>query len=133
MPDHVMLHLARYGQAHIELRVNNSLLIPDRFRHVMSAWIDDAASAPADIFRKPRRDIPLMQVWGIRLAPDDHISVNEEALALYRYVLNGGLPLRVVVGVGRDVYRDALLVQSHASERHVAFPANQAADRPPRR
>lgn len=35
MPGHVMLHLAGYGQAHIELRVNDSLFIPDRLRHIV--------------------------------------------------------------------------------------------------
>ena len=133
MPGHVMLHLAGYGQAHIELRVNDSLFIPDRLRHIVPARVDNAASAPADIFRKPRRDISLMKIGRVRASPDDHARIDEEAHALYRYVPNGGLLLQVVVGVGRDVDRDALLVQSYASERHVTFPANQAADRPQRR
>ena len=47
-------------------------------------------------------------------------------------MLYGRLPLRVVIGVRRDVYGYALVVQSDSCKRHVALPADEAAHRAPR-
>ena len=40
-------------------------------------------------------------------------------------VADGVLPLRIVVGVGGDVQGDALLIQRHPRQRHIALPADQ--------
>ena len=48
-------------------------------------------------------------------------------------MLYRSLPLGVVVRIRGNIYRYALLIQCNARKRHVAFPADEAADRAPRR
>ena len=46
-------------------------------------------------------------------------------MALDGDVADGVLPLGIVVGVRGDIEADALLVQGHTGQRHVALPADQ--------
>jgi hypothetical protein len=70
-----------------------------------------------------------LQVSRIVSFPDDHVGVDEEAFSLDGDVTDGVPPLRIVVGIWRNIQSDAFLVEGRADERHVAFPADQISHR----
>ena len=51
--------------------------------------------------------------------------MEHEALALDGDVLDGVVPLGVIVGVGAQIQADALLIQCHAGQGHIVLPADQ--------
>ena len=57
--------------------------------------------------------------------------MEHEALALNGNVLDGVVPLGVIIGVGAQVQADPLLIQRHAGQGHIVFPADQGAHSAP--
>ena len=98
----------------------------------MPIGVDDAAAAAAGNGVQARDLVRAVQPGGVVRAVEDHVAVDEVAPALERDVLHGGLPLGVVIRVRRDVERHTLFIQRRACQRHIAFPADEAANRAPR-
>ena len=66
-----------------------------------------------------------MVTGGIHVLGEVLVHMEHEALALDGDVLDGVVPLGVIVGVGAQIQADALLIQCHASQGHIVLPADQ--------
>ena len=134
MPAGVKLHAAGGDLGHIQVRVDDALHVPHGLRLVAAVGINDAAAAAAE--DAPRLGCHLVagsQILRVRILRDNHIAVHHIAAPFQRDVTDRVLPLGIVIGVAGNIQTDALLIESHPRQRHVALPANHAAHRSPGR
>ena len=133
--DGVELPLACGRQLHVECGVQDAVAVPQRLgaRHVVAGRVHHAAAAAVDHLWQSADFVRGAQVRRVVVAHDVRGTVHHVAAALDCDVLHRGLPLRVAVGVGREVDADALLVQRRACERHEVLPADERAHGTPRR
>ena len=129
----VKFHLAGGCLVHIQLRIDDGLPVPDRLGQKMAVRIDDTASSAAYGLGQAVDLLLAAESLRIHIAGEIHVAVDKEAVALNGNMADGGLPFLVVVGVGRKVEGDSLLIQGHPGEGHIALPADHAAHRAPGR
>ena len=103
----------------------------DRFCQIMPIWINNAASSSAHKSWKFRYDIILLQIRRVWTASDNHISVDKETFSFDCNMLNGGLPLRIVIGIRWNINSDSFLIKCHTGKWHIAFPTDHATNRSP--
>lgn len=135
MSDRVELPLTCSNLLQVERCVQDAVRIPQRLgaRHVVAGRVYHAAAAAVDHLGQARDLGGCAKVCRVVVAHDVRCAVYHVAAALDCDVLHRGLPLRVAVGVGREVDADALLVQCRACERHEVLPADERAHGTPRR
>lgn len=97
--DGVVLHLACGWQGHVERCIYDGFLVPNRLGYVMAEGVYDAAASTTDELGELIEGRVLVEVLGVGAAANEHVCVDEKAFALDGYVLDGSLPLGVVVSV----------------------------------
>ena len=100
----------------------------------MTIRIDHTASSAAydtlgnSILLRSRCKIPR-----IRILCNQHIAVDDKTASFQCNMTDRMLPFRIVIRIAGNIDRNPLLIQRRPCKRHVPLPADQAADRPPRR
>lgn len=93
----VKFHTAGRHLVHIQIRINNCFLIPDRLSNIMSVRINHTAAAAADKLRQLSDFILRMQISRIHIFSKELIAVNVIAASFERNMLNSSLPLRIII------------------------------------
>ena len=99
----VEFHAAGRNLIHIQTCVNDLFFVPDWFCRIMTIGVYDTASAPADNIIQIVNFFRAVKTTGVHIPREIHIAVDEVAAALNSNMADGGLPLLIVIGIGRDV------------------------------
>ena len=130
---HIVLHAAGGHLLHIQLGVEDAFLIPECLRHGVARGIDDRAAPAADHVGQAGHLRGAAEILRVVLPGEDHVAVHEVAVPLDGDVADGVLPFRIVIRIGGDVDRHALLVERRPGEGHIALPADHASHGAPGR
>ena len=98
----VEFHPAPGHLGQVQIRTDDGLPVPDGLGHIVAVGIHHAAAAPADDIRQAADLLRAVEPGGVHVPSEDHVAVDEKAVPLDGNVTDGGLPLLVVVGVGKE-------------------------------
>ena len=130
----VELHAGAGGLIGVDVGVDDGLAIPHGLGDIVTIRVDDGAAAIAggegqtgDLVRGRT-----VIIGGIHILGEVLIYMEYVALSLDGNVLDGVVPLGIIVGIGAEIEAHALLIEGHAGKGHIVFPTDESAHSAPR-